>query len=91
MQATTESERRECRAVLDAMITRELENSAQLLQLLDSGVEFMATTDRGETALIYGRNLKEMVRKRMKLMTAHRDDEPYIDPEYIERNAGRRA
>jgi hypothetical protein len=32
-----------------------------------------------------------MVRKRMKLMTAHRDDEPYIDPEYIERNAGRRA
>ena len=57
--------------------------------MLESDVEFMATTDLGETALMYGRNLKEMVEKRMKLMAAHRDDEPYIDPDYIERNAGR--
>jgi glucuronate isomerase len=73
------------------MITRELTNSEQLLTLLDSDIEFMATTDRGESALMYGRNLKEMVQKRIKLMSAHRDDEPYIDPEYIERNAGQPA
>lgn len=91
MQASAESERGECRAVLDEMIARELENSARLLHLLDSDIEFMATTDLGETALMYGRNLEEMVQKRIALMTAHRDDEPYIDPEYIERNAGRRA
>jgi hypothetical protein len=88
MQATTESERSECRAVLDDMISKELENSERLLALLDSDVEFMATTDLGESALMYGRNLKEMVEKRMGLMSAHRGNEPYIDPEYIERSAG---
>jgi hypothetical protein len=31
------------------------------------------------------------VEKRIELMTAHRDDEPYIDPEYIEKNAGQLA
>jgi hypothetical protein len=91
MQAVSESERSECRAVLDEMIARELSNSKQLLELLDSGVEFMATTDLGESALMYGRNLKELVEKRIELMTAHRDDEPYIDPEYIEKNAGQLA
>ena len=30
-------------------------------------------------------------KKGMRLMSAHRDDEPYIDPEYIERNAGQTA
>lgn len=87
MEAASDSERTECRAVLDDMIARELRNSEQLLQLLESGVEFMATTDLGENALIYGRNLPEMVRRRIRLMTEHRDDEPFIDPEYIERNA----
>jgi hypothetical protein len=91
MQAVSESEQNECRAVLDKMIAGELANSEQLLELLDSGVEFMATTDLGESALMYGRNLKEMVQKRIELMSAHRDDEPYIDPEYIERNAGQLA
>ncbi|MGD8699036.1 MAG: hypothetical protein PVJ43_07080 [Gemmatimonadales bacterium] len=91
MQAVSESERSECRAVLDEMIARELSNSKQLLELLDSGVEFMATTDLGESALMYGRNLKELVEKRIELMTAHRDDEPYIDPKYIEKNAGQLA
>jgi len=91
MQAASDAERSECRAVIAEMVARELQNSERLLKLLDSDVEFMATTDLGETALMYGRNLKEMVEKRMKLMAAHRDDEPYIDPEYIERNAGRMA
>jgi hypothetical protein len=91
MEAATDSERRECRALVDEMMASELENSGRLLTLLDSDVEFMATTDRGETPLMYGRNLKELLAKRMKLMSAHRGDEPYIDPEYIERKAGRPA
>jgi len=66
----------------------ELENSRRLLELLDSGIEFMATTDQGETPLIYGENLRDSVRKRMALMEAHRDDEPFIDPGYMERQAG---
>jgi hypothetical protein len=91
MQATGDSERGECRALIDGMVVSELENSERLLALLDSDVEFMATTDQGETPLMYGRNLKEMLAKRMELMAEHRGDEPYIDPDYIERNAGRPA
>jgi hypothetical protein len=91
MQATGDSERGECRALIDGLMARELENSERLLALLDSDVEFMATTDQGETPLMYGRNLKEMLGKRMELMLTHREDEPYIDPDYIERNAGRPA
>jgi hypothetical protein len=50
-------------------------------------VAFMATTDQGETPLIYGENLRESLQRRMALMEAHRDDEPFIDPDYMERQA----
>jgi len=70
------------------MMEGELENSRRLLALLDSGVAFMATTDQGETPLVYGGNLRESLHRRMALMEAHRDDEPFIDPEYMERQAG---
>jgi hypothetical protein len=73
------------------MIDQEIENSGRLMALLDSGVEFMATTDQGETALIHGRNLKELLRRRVALMSAHRGDKPFIDSEYIERHAAERS
>jgi mannitol/fructose-specific phosphotransferase system IIA component len=49
----------------------------------------MAMTDKGETPLIHGLNLKENIRKRIRLMQEHMEDEPYIDPDYIEKMAGR--
>ena len=88
MEATTDEERSRARTLVREMMEEELENSRRLLDLLDSGVDFMATTDQGETPLIYGENLRESVRKRMALMEAHRDDEPFIDPAYMERQAG---
>jgi len=91
MEATTDVERALCSRVLDEMIDKELANSERLTALLDSGVEFMATTDQGETALIHGRNLKELLRRRVSLMSAHRGDKPFIDSEYIERHAARRS
>jgi hypothetical protein len=89
MEAISGAEKRKCCSVLDEMITKELENSEHLLALIDSDVEFMATTDLTETPLIHGRNMKELLTKRIALMVVHRDDEPFIDPEYIERNAAR--
>jgi len=91
MEASTDADRADCRALVDYMIAGEIENSRDLLTLLDSGVEFMATTDQGETALIHGRNLKDLLARRVELMSAHRADEPFIDPEYMERKAGRPA
>ncbi len=89
MQAASDIERAGCRRIVDEMIVQELENSKRLLALLDSGVEFMASTDLGETALIHGRNLREILERRTALMVRHRGDMPWIDPAYIERNAGR--
>ncbi len=89
MEATSGAEKKKCRAMLDEMIDKEMENSDTLLGLLDSDVEFMATTELTETPLIHGRNMKELLTRRIALMSAHRDDEPFIDPEYIERNAAR--
>ncbi len=77
-----------CRTLLDGMIDSEIANSQRLIELLESGIEFMATTDLEETQLIHGRNLGDLLRKRIVLMEAHREDEPFIDPHYIERKAG---
>jgi len=88
MEAGGEAERAELRRLVKDLMAKELENSRTLLGLLDSGIEFMATTDQGETPLIHGENLRELLEKRMALMVAHGDDEPYIDPDYMERNAG---
>jgi hypothetical protein len=69
-------------------IRQEMDNTEELLNLLDSGVEFMALTDMGETPLVYGDNLNELLIKRLALMTKHINDEPFIDHSYIERKAG---
>ena len=70
-------------------IFRHQRHPVRLADFVFSGIEFMATTDLEETQLIHGRNLDDLLRKRIALMEAHRDDEPFIDPRYIEREAGR--
>lgn len=89
MGAKTMSARRRHRAALDDMVRREIANSEALMALLDSGVEFMATTELGETPLVHGRNLKELLQRRIALMERHRGDDPFIDHDYMVRMAGR--
>jgi len=88
MASGTEEEREKARDMVRELVGKELENSRDLLGVLDEGVPFMATTDHGENPLIHGENLAELLEKRMALMETHRDDEPFIDPEYMERQAG---
>jgi hypothetical protein len=76
------------RAALDDLIRREIENSRALMALVDSGVEFMATTDLGETPLVHGRNLKDLLARRIALMERHAGDIPFIDHDYMMRRAG---
>ena len=73
---------------LKQMMLQEIENTRDLEELLKSGVHFMAMTDQGETELIYGENLPELLNKRIELMKKQMDDEPYIDHEYMMRRAG---
>ena len=89
MEAKNQNEKNRFRSVVVDLIQKEIENSKLLYSLLDSGVEFMAMTDKGETPLIYGKNLKGLLKKRIRLMKKHINDEPYIDHNYIEKVAGK--
>jgi hypothetical protein len=71
------------------MMNKEIQNGRELIRLLDSGVEFMATTDKGETPLMHGTNLRALLQTRIALMERHLNDEPYIDHHYTEKMAGR--
>jgi hypothetical protein len=88
MEATDSGAKARHRASLADAIDREMENSRHLLALCDSPVEFMATTDLGESPLIHGRNLKDLLGTRLALMERHKHDEPHIDHDYMMRMAG---
>jgi hypothetical protein len=87
LETSDETERSACKTILDQMIVQEIENSERLMELLDLDVDFMATTDLTETPLMHGRNMKELLEHRISLMQAHRGDEPFFDPHYMERMA----
>jgi len=89
MGAQTGAERAHWRTVLNRMIAKEIANSRDLMDLLGSGIEFMATTDLGESPLMHGRNLKDLLARRIILMERHARDEPFVDPSYMQRMAGR--
>ena len=89
LEAVGADEKVRWRAVLDDMMTKEIANSRELMRLVDSGVEFMATAAEGESPLMYGRNLKALLATRIALMERHASDDPFIDPHYMERMAGR--
>jgi hypothetical protein len=88
LEAAGPQERQSARERLSAAIDGEIENSRQLMALLDGPVEFMATTDLGESPLIHGRNLQQLLRTRIALMERHRGDAPWIDHDYMMRMAG---
>jgi hypothetical protein len=88
MDAATDNEKTKAKALLDDMIQKEIENTEYLTDLLKTDIEFMATSGMGETQLVYGDNLLELLPRRIALMKKHMDDEPYIDPDYIEKKAG---
>ncbi len=69
-------------------IKEEIENAKDFIDLFTtSKIEFMAISKEGETPLIYGKNLPELVKKKIELMGKHINDEPYIDPNYMMRRA----
>jgi hypothetical protein len=89
LEATDDRDKARWRGVLDEMIASEIANSRELRVLIDSGIAFMATASEGESPLMHGRNLKELLAKRIALMQRHAGDDPFIDPHYMERMAGR--
>jgi hypothetical protein len=87
MEASDEADRQHWRNVLDDMIAREVANTRDLVELMDTGIEFMATAAEGESPLMHGRNLRSLLERRIALMQRHAGDTPRIDHGYMERRA----
>ena len=76
------------RQMLKDSINSEIKNTRCLQSIWNSDVEFMILTDKGETVMVYGDNLGDLLETRIELMKKHIDDEPYIDPDYVMKKAG---
>jgi hypothetical protein len=75
--------RTKCRALLKGMVLDEIENTKDLLQLWEtSTTHWMMLSDVGETTFIYYKNMGELMKRKIALMTGHENDEPYVDPDF---------
>jgi len=89
MNADSKQEQKKYRELVRDMMKKEMENTKAVKVLWNSGVEFMSVSEKGESPLLYSDNLPELLDKRIQLMKQHLNDEPYIDPDYIEKKAGK--
>ena len=78
------SNRAHCRKFLKEMAGREIQNCRELIQLWkEAPVEWMIVSGAEETPFIHGENFAKLLKKKITLMEKHRDDEPFIDPDYM--------
>jgi hypothetical protein len=76
--------RTECRQLLSEMIEKEIQNCQELIELWETaGIEWMIVSGSEETAFIHGENFPHLLDKKIALMEKHRNDEPFIDPDYM--------
>jgi hypothetical protein len=84
MEARSEHEKENSRLLCRAMVTSEIENAKNLLNLWnESRVDWMPVSAGGESLHMYGANFGEHVRRKIALMQDHIDDEPHIDPGFM--------
>jgi len=83
-QAATDADRARFRAFARDVTDGELENARSLLSLWQtSTVAFMPVSSLGESLHMYGKNFGDLLTRKITLMEQHRDDEPYIDPDFM--------
>ncbi|MCG8605886.1 hypothetical protein MJD09_12950 [bacterium] len=79
-----EAQKEAWRDYLDDMMTRDIRNTRDLLELWESSrVNFMVVSKSGETSYIYGENLGELLRRKIQLVEEYRHVEPRIDPDIM--------
>ena len=72
------------RSAVRATIDDELKNTEDLLQLwITSQTDFMPVSATGENCPLYGSNFGALLQKKIELMKKHRDDTPFIDPNFM--------
>jgi hypothetical protein len=84
LQASTPGTAATYRRLCREMVDHETNNARELLALWEeSRVDFMPVSARGESLHIYGENIGDHLRRKIRLMERHREDEPRVDPEYM--------
>jgi hypothetical protein len=84
LQPASDDEKERYRTLCRTMVTSELENAKNLLNLWnESDVDWMPVSQTGETLHIYGENFGDHVRRKIALMQQHIDDEPFIDRKFM--------
>ncbi|MDZ7338346.1 MAG: hypothetical protein ONB30_07395 [candidate division KSB1 bacterium] len=87
MRARAAARKRHYRELVRDLMEKEIRNTEELKVLWRSPVSFMALTDKGESPLMYGDTLGDLLDRRIALMRKHMEDEPFIEEGYMERRA----
>jgi hypothetical protein len=84
LRSRAPEEKERYRSLCREMVSCETENARSLLALWrESEVDFMPVAASGETLHCYGTNFGELLENKIRLMGLHRDDEPYVDPDFM--------
>jgi hypothetical protein len=84
IEAKDPAEKARRRDMVRDMVDDEIRNARDLAALFESSkTRFMPVDPTGETFNMYGRNLPDLIKKKVALMEKHRDDEPRIDPDFM--------
>ncbi|MDZ7374897.1 MAG: hypothetical protein ONB23_13150 [candidate division KSB1 bacterium] len=72
------------RELVRTLMLDEMDNTRELLRLWhESSTEWMAVSALGETMFLYDASFPRHLETKLRLMEAHLEDEPYIDPDYM--------
>jgi len=83
LETNDEIEKQQRLKMVREMINNELDNARELLELWQkTDINFIPIAQFGETWHCYGDNLGELIPKKIALMEKHKNDLPYIDPNY---------
>jgi hypothetical protein len=75
--------KKECQRLLHDMVLDEIENTKDLINLWEtSTTNWMILSGVGETTFIYYKNMGELMKRKVELMTGRENDEPYVDPNF---------
>ena len=88
IESKTAAQKKKHEKFLQAAIDLELENARGFLDHFEnSPTEFMVVSGTGETTFIYGKNLGEHVREKIRLMEKYRHKKPHIPTDILWRAA----
>src|SRR4029077_10733834 len=80
LESKTAADKKKHEKLLQAAIDQELDNTAELIALLESGrTEVLVTSAVGNNTFFYGEDLPQLLHEKIRLMKKYRHRKPRID------------